>query len=85
MLDIHVFCLLLKGRVCLKLQRGCCGCPRMVVGFTITNGIRAYHHVSMNPTYDRSVVFSTNKTDSNDITEILLKMALSAINNPCTK
>ena len=31
-------------------------------------------------TCDRSVVFSTNKTDRNDITEILLKVALNTIN-----
>jgi len=32
-------------------------------------------------------VYSTNKTDSHDITEILLKMALNTINQPpnCTK
>jgi hypothetical protein len=31
-------------------------------------------------TYDRSVVFSTNKTDRHDIAEILLKLALNTIN-----
>jgi len=30
-------------------------------------------------TYDRSVVFSTNKTDHHEIIEILLKAALNAI------
>jgi hypothetical protein len=44
-------------------------------------------HLQLNPlvTYDRSLVFSgyfgffTNKTDRHDITEILLKVALSTI------
>jgi hypothetical protein len=31
---------------------------------------------------DRSVVFSTNKTDCHDNTEILLKVALNTINQP---
>ena len=31
-------------------------------------------------TCDRSVVFSTNKTDHHDITELLLKVALNTIN-----
>ena len=31
---------------------------------------------------DRSVVFSTNKTDRHDITEILFKVALNTINLP---
>jgi hypothetical protein len=30
-------------------------------------------------TWDRSVVFSTNKTNRHDITEILLKVALNTI------
>jgi hypothetical protein len=33
-------------------------------------------------TCDRSMVFSTNKTDCHDITEILLKVALNTINQP---
>jgi hypothetical protein len=33
-------------------------------------------------TCDRSVVFSTNKTDRHDITEILLKVVLNTINQP---
>ena len=33
-------------------------------------------------TYDRSVVYSTNKTDHHDITEILLTVALNTINLP---
>jgi hypothetical protein len=42
-----------------------------------------YIYNSLSVTCGRSVVFSlysTNKTDSNDITDILLKMALSTIN-----
>ena len=34
------------------------------------------------PKPDRSVVFSTNKTDHHDITELLLKVALNTINQP---
>jgi hypothetical protein len=34
---------------------------------------------SLSVTCDRSVVFSTNKTDHHDITEILLKVALSSV------
>jgi len=33
-------------------------------------------------TCDRSVVFSTNKTDRYDIIEILLKVVLNTINQP---
>jgi hypothetical protein len=36
---------------------------------------------SLSVTCDRSVVFSTNKTDHHDITEILLKVALNTINH----
>ena len=35
--------------------------------------------LSLSVTCDRSVVSSTNKTDSHDITEILLKVALNPI------
>jgi len=35
--------------------------------------------LSLSVTCDRSVVFSTNKTDRHDITEILLKVALNTI------
>jgi len=38
--------------------------------------------LSVNVACDRSVVFSTNKTDLHDITEILLTVALSTINKP---
>jgi hypothetical protein len=34
-----------------------------------------------NVTCDKSVVFSTNKTDRQDITEILLKVVLNTINH----
>jgi hypothetical protein len=36
-------------------------------------------------TCDRSVVFFTNKTDSHDITEILLKVALNTIRSASDK
>ena len=35
---------------------------------------------SLSVTFDRSVVFSTNKTDHHDITELLLKVVLNTIN-----
>ena len=37
------------------------------------------HYVIKSVTCDRSVVFSTNKTDRHDITEILLKVVLNTI------
>jgi hypothetical protein len=43
-----------------------------IVTYTYTNNI---------VTCDRSVVFSINKTDHHDITEILLKVALNTINH----
>jgi hypothetical protein len=72
------------------------GCDCMVVGFTTTYAISAYHHwccefeswsgrgvqhyvLKFDMTCDRSVIFSTNKTDCHDITEILLKVALNTI------
>jgi len=72
------------------------GLDCMVVGFTTTYAISAYHHwwcefesrsrlgvqhnvikfVSDSP---GTTVSSTNKTDSHDITEILLKVAINSI------
>ena len=67
---------------------------RMVVGFTTTYAISAYHHwccefesrsgrgvqhYVLKFVSDRSVVLSTNKTDRHDITEILLKVALNTM------
>ena len=72
------------------LQGDCCGCDRMVVGFTSIYAIRAYHRYRCefklcDKVYQRlaasqwfypgTAVSSTNKTDCDDITEILLKMA----------
>ena len=80
----------------------------MVVGFTTTCAISAYHHYKcefeprswrgvLDTTlcdkvcqwlatgwwfYPGTPVSSTNKTDSHDITEILLKVPLNTI-NPC--
>ena len=80
----------------------------MVVGYTITYAISAYHHLccefeshSWRDVLDitlcdkvcqwlstgqwfslGTLVFSTNKTDHHDITEILLKVALSTITAP---
>jgi hypothetical protein len=78
-----------------------CGC--MVVGFTTTCAISAYHHYSCEfeprswwgvlktTLCDKSLIgrwfspgiaiFSNNKTDRHDITEILLKVALNTINS----
>jgi hypothetical protein len=39
-----------------------------------------WYNIMWSMTCDGSVVFSTNKTDSNDITEILLKVELNTIN-----
>jgi len=65
---------------------------RMVVGFTTTYAIGAYHHWSNNfeshswlttVTYNRLVdslgtpISSSNKTDRHDIAEILLKVELT--------
>jgi hypothetical protein len=84
-------------------MRGRCGRDRMVVGFTTTYAISAYHHwclmlwvrisirtrcttlcckVCQWPTTGQwfslgTLVSTTNKTDCHDITEILLKVALS--------
>ena len=83
-----------------KYIRGRCGCDRMVVGFTTTCAISAYHDLSceFEPHSWRGVpdttlcdkvcrwfspgtlVSSSNKTDRHDITEILLIVALSTIN-----
>jgi hypothetical protein len=38
-----------------------------------------FNNISVISTYTRSSIFSTNKTDCHDITEILLKVALSTI------
>ena len=66
----------------------------MVVGFTTTFAISAYHHLSCEFETDKvclrlatgqwfslgTAVSSTNKTDCHDITEILWKVALNTIN-----
>ena len=58
------------------------GRDRMVVGFTNTYAIIPYLHCCCEfESCDRSAVFSTNKKDRHDITEILLKVALSTINH----
>ena len=61
-----------------KTLSGSHGRDRMVVGFTTT------YAISLSVTCNRSVVFSTNKTDLYDITEILLKVALNTriLSNP---
>ena len=68
------------------IQRDRRGRYRMVVGFTVTYVISAYHHQSCEfesrscqgvLTCDRSIVSPTNKTDRHDITEILLKVTLN--------
>jgi hypothetical protein len=77
----------------------------MVVGFTTTYAISAYHHWCCEFESVRGVqfcdkvcqwlaigrwfspgpwVFSTNKTDLHDITEILLKVALNSIKHKQT-
>ena len=56
------------------LRRCRCGRARMVVGFITTYVISAYRWFSPD-----SPVFSTNKTDRHDITEILLEVALNSI------
>jgi hypothetical protein len=48
----------------------------MVVEFATTDAISAYHHFTCE--FD-TLVFSTNETDCHDMTEILLKVALSTI------
>ena len=44
-----------------------------------------HYVISLSVTSDRSVIFSTNKTDSHDITDILLKVALNTINKQTNK
>jgi hypothetical protein len=81
----------------LHLNRG--GHDHMVVGFTTTFAISAYHHWCCEfeswsgegvqycdkvwVTCNRSIS-STNKTDGHDITEILLKVALNTIKQTIT-
>ena len=86
-------------------------CDRMVVGFTTTCAINAYHHkrcefepCSWQGLLDTTLcdkvcqwlatglwfslgspVSSTNKTDHHDINEILLKVALTTINQTTNK
>ena len=70
----------------------------MVVGFTTTYAISAYHHFSwefeshccrcvldttLSMTCGMSVVSSTNKTDRYDMTEILLKVVLNTVTPHC--
>ena len=63
-----------------------CGCDRMVVGFTTVCAISAYHHESGNlwqvGSFIRILVSSTSKTYRQDITKILLKVALNTITLP---
>jgi hypothetical protein len=55
--------------------RGCrCGRARMVIGFITTYAISGHRWFSPD-----SPVFSTNKTDSHDITKIVLEVALNSI------
>jgi hypothetical protein len=71
-------------------SRGRRGRDRMVVGFTNTCAISAYHYLKKFVSDLRQVggflrgfpVSSTNKTDRHDITEMLLKVALNTINQP---
>jgi hypothetical protein len=56
-----------------------------VVSSNLTHGeVYSIQHyvINLSVTCDRSVVSSINKTDSHNITEILLKMALNTINQP---
>jgi len=70
----------------LYLIWGCCCHDCMVCGFTTTYVIGAYHHWSCECLAacwwfsSGTQVSSTNKTVCNDITEILLKVALNTIN-----
>jgi hypothetical protein len=102
---------LLMNKICLIiLYRGCHDHDRMVIGFTTTCAISAYHRLSceFEPRSWRGVldttsygqvcqwlatgrwfslgnlVSTTNKTNRHDITEILLKMALSTITQTLT-
>ena len=52
------------------------GHDHMVVEFATTDAISTYHHFTCE--FD-TLVFSTNETDCHDMTEILLKVALSTI------
>ena len=70
----------------IKLGRG--GRARMLVGFPTTYIISAYHHkLATCPWF--SLVSSTNITDRQDITEILLKVVLHTItltpHNKCSR
>jgi hypothetical protein len=60
--------------------RGHRGRDRMVFGFTTTYAISAYHHWCCEfVSTPGTTVSPTNKTDRHDISEILLKVALSTI------
>ena len=77
------------------LFRGRCGHDHMVVGFAITYAISAYHHWSSkfesrtwlgvlditfcDTVYQWHAVSFTNNTDSHDIADILLKVALNTM------
>jgi hypothetical protein len=72
-------------------MRGRRGRDRLVIGFTITYAIGAYHHCCCEfesrsgrgacpiPWPGFQPVSSTNKTDRHDINEIFLKVALNTI------
>jgi hypothetical protein len=81
--------LLLDIATCLQFNQ-------MVVGFTTTYAIDAYHHWccefesrsgwgAQHYVIKFVSVSSTNKTDHHDIIEILLKVALITINQPTIK
>jgi len=70
-------------KIQIHFLRGHRGRDHMVVGFTTTYVIGAYHHwcceFESRSGLWFSPVSSTNKTDRHDITEILLKVALNTI------
>ena len=85
----------LWNRYCFKIWRDRSGRIRMVVGFTTTYAVRAFHHWCCEAYTVCDKVFqwlatgqwfspgppvsSTNKTDRHEITQILLKVALNTI------
>jgi hypothetical protein len=81
---MHVKYIFFKKSICL-ISWQALGRYHMVVGFSTTCAISAYHQVCQWPAAGQWFspcipVSSTNKTDRHDITEILLKVALNTIN-----